>query len=412
MASSEKRGEIRGVDTQGFEVRTFNIGSSIIEHTPPVLAASDSHLPPMERLFSRIAKNDRPFVQQLPVTRKEQKKLGIFLDQADPASGRTPLTAALIRGHLDLAVDLLMRGADSSIVDSIGRSPEAIAGADTMATMVLRFMVLYDNQSTPRSSASLVDKDLQKLLTQIDRDTGQTLLTWAVGQRHEQFVEQLVSSGADLRVCNRFGRAPLEEACMSGSLTTLSYLLEAWPTLASDLNRDYLIAAIRAAAVADRPMALAQMLSFFREEFRLRQEGDADSEDLNPMDPISSRQLTQQDVYRSFLGAQSESCASMDMMMRRTHDKFLLTEREPVAGAELRRGVRAHGETDENYRDHPRACKAACGRMIVSASRTSSVLRAAVWPAAAYRAHQATYRAAFAKVCGPAHSQTGAPSGR
>ncbi len=313
---------------QGFEVRTFNIGSAIVEHTEPVLAVSDSHLPPMERLFSRIAKNDRPFVQQLPVTRKEQKKLGIFLDQADPASGRTPLTAALVRGHLDLAVDLLMRGASPSMVDSIGRSPEAIAGADTMATMVLRFMILYSEQSTPRSSASVVNKDLQKLLTQIDRDTGQTLLTWAIGQRHQKLVESLVSSGADLRVSNRFGRAAVEEACVSGSLTTLSYLLSAWPTLASDLNREYLIAAICAAALANRPMALAQLLSFFRAEFRLRRESDADSEDLHPLDPISSDPLTQQDVYRSFLGAQAAHTASLDVMMRRAHDNFLLTEKE------------------------------------------------------------------------------------
>lgn len=311
-----------------FEVQVFNGGSPVISHSNPVLAVSDSSLSPMKRLFLRIDANDREFVQQLPILRSKQMKLGIFLDEPDPASGSTPLTAALMRGHLDLAADLLLLDADPQLADAKERVPVELAGADSMGAMVLQFMSLQKMHGLPHMTGSKADRDYQQLLTKIDPHTGHTLLTWAISRRHQPLVERLIESGPDFRVYNRFVRTALEEACVSGSLWVVTLLLDAWPTLVSDMNRRYLTDAMRVAAESHRPMVLAQLLAFFRTEFRLRKVDQDQDLDENPLDQCSSDASTQNDVYRSFLGSSPEKQATIEKIMRRTHDNFLLTEDE------------------------------------------------------------------------------------
>ncbi len=313
---------------KAFETQVFNTDSAIAVHSAPVLTVTSSSSSPMGELFLRIKKNDREFVQQLPALCSAQEKLGIFLDHADPASGCTPLTSALMRDHLELAVDLLMLGADPKIADDNGCAPLALANGDSMATMVLKFIILWRKHGTPRTTGSTADRSYQPLLTQIDLHTGHTLLTWAISCRHQSLVKLLIKAGPDFRVYNRFVRTALEEACVSGSLATVSVLLDAWPTLVSDLNREYLVDAMRAAAEKNRPMVLAQLLSFFRDEFRLRQADVSDADDENPLSDIASDPLMQEEAFQMAIGIKPSPKASLEQLMRRTRDTWLLTEKE------------------------------------------------------------------------------------
>lgn len=310
-----------------FEVRPFHAQPVLEQHGHPVLVTPEAGWSPMEKLFDRIEKNDRLFIRQLPVRSKDRQKQGYAMEARDPASGCTPLTAALMRGYLDLAVDLLVLGADPEGVDGKGRHPLAVARPDSMAAMLLEFVIAWSQHGKAGPKAKAEISAWQKLLIKIDPGTGHTLLTWAVSHQHHRIVELLVASGADLRACNRFGVTALEAACRSGKIESLSVLLDAWPALVSDLHRPYLVSAIRAAAAADRPMVLAQLLSFFRDEFRFRQLDLPDNVDDHPLHPVLPDPLTQQELYRAFLGSRAEAW-NLATLMRRTSDDFLLTEDE------------------------------------------------------------------------------------
>lgn len=311
-----------------FEVQLFNAESVITQHSNPVTSTSEAWLSPMEELFKRIEAGDRKSVQQLPAGSAKQKKIGIFIDEANVKSGRTLLTAALIRGHLDIVVDLLMLGADPRVADRHGRAPKEIAGATSMADIVLQFMIIWRKHGEPGKLGSATDRKYQDLLAKIDLGTGHNLLTWAISQDHAKLVALLIDSGADFRVCNRFGRSALAEACASGRLAIVSAILDRWPTLASDLNRHYLIAALRSAAEANRPMVLAQLLAFFRDECRLQHFDESDAPDENPLDIITSNPQNQQDSYFFILGSKPRSSATFEEMKRRTTDNWRLTPEE------------------------------------------------------------------------------------
>jgi hypothetical protein len=316
------------IQKSGFDVQILNGDSVITEHTAPVFRLPDSWLSPMEKLFDRIEKNDREYVQRLPSLGAGQKKQGIFIDQANAGSGRTPLTAALIRGHLDIAIDLLMLEADPRVADGNGRTPEKVAGPHSIASMVLQFMIIRSQHGAPRTTASETDKKYQKLFAKVDLGSGHTLLSWAISQQHNKLAGLLIQSGADFRICNRFGRSALAEACVSGSLAIVSVILDGWPTLASDMNRHYLIAALHGAAEANRPMVMAQLLTFFRDEFRLQQSDTSEANDERPLEKITRSAQTQQDSYRFVFEGKSHSPATVEQLKRRTTDHWLLTPDE------------------------------------------------------------------------------------
>ena len=311
-----------------FEVQVFNAESVVTQYSNPVISTSGTWLSPMEGLFKRIEAGDRKYVQQLPAGSAKQKKIGIFIDEANVKSGRTLLTAALIRGHLDIAVDLLMKGADPRVADRNGRAPKEIAGTNSMADIVLQFMIMCRKDDGPGKLGSETDKNLQALLAKIDIGTGHNLLTWAISQDHVELVAMLIGSGADFRVCNRLGRSALAEACVSGRLAIVSEILDRWPTLVCRPNRPYLIAALRCAAEANRPMVLAHLLNFFREEFRIQQLEDSELPDENPLDVITPNPKNQQDSYCFILGSKAQVSATLEEMEHRTTDNWRLTSQE------------------------------------------------------------------------------------
>ncbi len=317
---------------KGFETQTFNIANSYLSHNSPILKNADGRSAPMQKFFERIEKNDRQYVQQLPSAYREREHLGIFIDHCHVTTGLTPLTAALQHGHIDLAVDLLLLGADPSVVDRNGRSPQQIASRDDMASMVIQFFQLseslIDASSSGTSSKPGVKKDLNKLLIKIDIKTCHTLLTWSISKHHDELVEQLIDSGADIRVANRFCRDALEEACVSGSIATVCLLLDTLIRQELELELAQLIACMLRATNANRPMVLARLLSFFRDEFRLRKIDAPEVLEENPLNPIVSIPSTQQDAYRWFLISEPVPPASLDTLMHRTSNNFVLTKEE------------------------------------------------------------------------------------
>ena len=318
-----------------FELTIFSTQEDACIHSEPKVKATELVCSPMEKLFQKIKQNDRIFIQKLPPDRLEQIEQGFFIDQASSSAlgGFTPLTLALTLGHLDLAVDLLLLGASIHVADAQTRQPLRIIANDSMAKLIITFMVLETNEAKSRKAKSRKSKsshrgEYQKLLTQIDHQSGHTLLTWAIRYRHPKLVERLINAGADFRVYNRFGRAAFEEACAFGCMETLSLLLDAWPEVVVDQYREHLIAGIESAIVTNRRMVVAELLSFFRTAFRYvyKSASTVSSYDKEPKVPPNP--VAEEEAFRLFLGAKPERTTSVAHLIKQTSDTFLLAADE------------------------------------------------------------------------------------
>lgn len=313
-----------------FEQTIFSTQEDESIHSEPIVKAKKLVCSPMEKLFQHIKQNDRIFIQQLPRDLLGQTKQEFFINNTSSSAdgGYTPLTLALTLGHLDLAVDLLLLGASTHVADAQKRQPLRIVPNDSMAKMIITFMVLQTNEVKSYSTKSNQQGEYQKLLTQIDPNSGHTLLTWAISYRHPKLVEKLMSAGADFRVCNRFGRAAFEEACAYGCMETLSVLLDKWPEVVTDENREYLIAGIKSAIMKNRRMVVAELLSFFRAEFRYRYESASLVSGFDREPKLPSNPVAEEEAFRLFLGAKPERKTSLVYLMKQTSDRFLLTTEE------------------------------------------------------------------------------------
>ena len=313
-----------------FELKTFNIQEDVNVHSEPKVMPRELVGSPMEKLFQKIKQNDRIFIQQLPRNLFGQAKQEFFIDKASSSAdgGYTPLTLALTLGHLDLAVDLLLIGASTNVADAQKRQPLRIVPNDSMAKMIITFMVLETNEAKSRTSKSNHHGEYKKLLTQIDPASGYTLLTWAIRHRHPELVRKLINAGADFRVYNRSGRAAFEEACAFGCMETLSLLLDAWPEVVLDQYREHLIAGIESAIRTNRRMVVAELLSFFRTEFRYLYKSASTISRYDKEPKVPSNPVVEEEAFRLFLGAKPERKTSVAHLMKQTSDTFLLTTEE------------------------------------------------------------------------------------
>jgi hypothetical protein len=313
-----------------FELKTFNIQEDVNVHSEPKVMPRELVGSPMEKLFQKIKQNDRIFIQKLPADRLEQTEQGFFIDQASSSAhgGFTPLTLALTLGHLDLVVDLLLIGASTNVADAQTRQPLRIVDNDSMAKMIIMFMALKATEAKSRKSKSNHHGEYQKLLTQIDPDSGYTLLTWAIRYRHPELVRKLINAGADFRVYNRFARAAFEEACAFGCMETLSVLLDEWPEVVTDENRGYLIAGIESAIRTNRRMVVAELLSFFRTVFRHLYKSASTVSKFDREPKVPPNPVAKEEAFRLFLGAKPERKTSVAYLMKQTSDTFLLTAEE------------------------------------------------------------------------------------
>ena len=312
-----------------FELTMFSTQEDACIHDEPKVRTRALVCSPMEKLFQKIKQNDRIFIQKLPPDRLEQTEQGFFIDQASSSAlgGFTPLTLALTLGHLDLAVDLLLLGASTDVADAI-RRPLSIVASDSMAKMIIKFMALETNKAKSHGTKSNQHGEYQKLLTQIDHVSGYTLLTWAIKHRHPKLVEKLINVGADFRVHNRFGRAAFEEACAFGCMETLSVLLDAWPEVVLEKHRKYLIAGIESAIMANRRMVVAELLSFFRAEFRYLYKSTSTFPSYDKEPKVPPNPVAEEEALRLFLGAKPHRETSAAHLMKQASNTLLLTADE------------------------------------------------------------------------------------
>jgi ankyrin repeat protein len=197
-----------------------------------------------------------------------------------------------------------------------------------MAKMIIKFMVLETNKAKSHGTKSNQHGEYQKLLTQIDHVSGYTLLTWAIKHRHPKLVEKLINVGADFRVHNRFGRAAFEEACAFGCMETLSVLLDAWPEVVLEKHRKYLIAGIESAIMANRRMVVAELLSFFRAEFRYLYKSTSTFPSYDKEPKVPPNPVAEEEALRLFLGAKPHRETSAAHLMKQASNTLLLTADE------------------------------------------------------------------------------------
>lgn len=283
--------------------------------------------PEMCSVFKKIQSGELAFFDLVSGNRTEREIYGIDLDMVHPETLHTPLTLALQSGQIGIAVYLLVLGADPLGLDGHEKPPSDYATA--LCRMFLRFFNLR-RQSAVRIDNSEPRNRFLQLLNTLDVGSGQTMLSWAVMQRQDKVAALLIAEGADYVSRNASAYAPLEVATRCGSLRIVRAMLDRWPQLASRPKLPYLKQAIIGAVEMDRPAILACLLSFFRAEFRAAEasedEEDVDSIDLHEI--ILRNSQTEDDAFEFFMKAKLPLALTVQQLMRKTSNNYLLTEHE------------------------------------------------------------------------------------
>jgi len=159
---------------------------------------------------------------------------GTDIDQAD-SRGDSPLHAAVRRGHLIIARELLKNGADPNARNRAGEIPlqiALIAGKTQLAAMLLEAGAADDPQALlfVLVRAGVDDRDSLTFLTQRGADvsaedqSGATPLHIAVGNGQRLLAKRLIDLGADVDTLDGGGRTPLSIAIENGSQPIIDLL--------------------------------------------------------------------------------------------------------------------------------------------------------------------------------------------
>src|SRR6266478_136074 len=140
-------------------------------------------------------------------------------------SHTTPLHAASVKGHLEVASLLLESGADPNSRDYLSRVPLHRVSQGGQFVIV---------ESSLEIARLLVDCGAKPNVTD---DEGDTPLHGAARSGYRDIAELLVESGASLDVRNKNQETPLHVACRNGKLDVLRFLIDRGSDINS-LNRN------------------------------------------------------------------------------------------------------------------------------------------------------------------------------
>lgn len=270
----------------------------------------------MQALFQDIENGKKDGLGKLPTWRLGQLDSGIYINMPHPASLKTPLTLALDKKLPDIAIALLLLGADPDAQDGHGRAPAALANA--LEKRFLRFFALFAKAAAP-SQDSKARQEILALLNTIEPTSGETMLGRAITMRNEELAERLIAQQADLLMKNADGKTPLDIAAGCGTLSMIHTLLEFWSAEPqSDRHCAFLHSAICEAVAADRPMVVAECLSVFRTSYREESATHAGAG------------RHREDAYHFFLSGQRPADLSVREAMQRTTNDYVLNEQECV----------------------------------------------------------------------------------
>jgi cytohesin len=162
---------------------------------------------------------------------------GARVDQADPATGSTPLNEAARKGHRELVALLLANGADPKRRDNSGASPIENAARGRHAE-ALELLIVAAGPAAAEISALLTESaikgqtDIADLLiakgANVDaRDkSGATPLHQAALKGNLAFATLLLQHGADVNARDGDGATPLHNAALSGRRELAALLLD------------------------------------------------------------------------------------------------------------------------------------------------------------------------------------------
>ena len=283
----------------------------------------------MEPIFWGVRCGQLDVLDLVPSKRHEQRALGIDIDMPHPQTGQTLLTLALKTKQTDMVVHLLLRNAAPEQRDANGDSSYDFA-SDFCSQLLVYFAMRLE--PSVRFIGSQEESDFLALINGVDRETGETLLSWSIKARHDKLAALLLKDGAKIRVKNQQGKTALEVAAECGSVAIIRILFKHWPNLPKYPKDMRILRKAMALAVrADRPYIIAECLSFYRDYWRRLQEPDYDSDEDSGDPDWAATKAGELAAHHYFLYGQALTMPTTAELERRTTDDFLLTSKQRVS---------------------------------------------------------------------------------
>jgi ankyrin repeat protein len=143
-------------------------------------------------------------------------------------SHTTPLHAASVKGHVDVASLLLRNGADPNCRDHLGRA--ALHRVSQGGQLVMA-------ESSPEIARLLVNSGAS---VSVADDEGSSPLHAAARSGHREIAEFLLESGASLDIRDKKQRTPLHVACGNGKLDVSRFLIDRGSDMNSRNKNDFI----------------------------------------------------------------------------------------------------------------------------------------------------------------------------